>query len=1447
MLLSTFAVLLSPALLWVTDVAASPAPKAAPLPQYGYPTDPCALKGYDQKCCTVLDGYGIESKHLCDGDENCCGQGCCPESWSCNKGKCERPESSTTLNVPPCYGCSSTTSSSTNEVTDTTYTFTGPSTTNGTTAPPPTSSESTASSSTTLSSTEESSGPSTGSSTTTVPSSPGETSSSSSTGSSGGSETQTSSTGTGSTPPSSSTSETLLPTNSDGQTIITRSGDTFTIPTGLSTPVVITSGSQTLTFTPSPSQSNDNPGSSTTSDVSTTSSTTNLPSTNSNGQTVVTSSGNTFTIPTGITAPTVITSGDQTFTFTPSSSSGDSSLPPQPPPSTNSNGQTIITSSGATFTIPTGISTPTTITSNDQTLTFIPSPSTTSSTEGTLSGTTFVNSNSQTVISNTDGVVTLPTGITTPLTTTAGDQTFTFIPSGFSSFPSSTSSPTSGTTDTTAPPPSVSATTNSDGETIISDTSGVFTIPTGISTPVTLTNSDGQITTFTPGPITSPPSSTTSSSSTAAGFIIPITTPVDQPQPTDDGTIIPCTLWFFNICLRWDDFNIFGWQIVLPPGIRPPGPPPPISIDPSASFRIEITGTLPDWPELTIGPDHLPTYTPTSSPTSCETQTAELCATRTSYGVSNSGGVTVTTTSQVLSTCATIAGCNAQDASTIETTTGGCTSATTATNIWLSCPGTASTSCSTTSTAVTSGCSVTPTTVTCGLLTPTGVIDDPACSAPTGTYVIYPENGADTSSVGAINTQLQTYVDDPSEIYTSNAEDLGVLFWRLDITETQANEMREFAGVASVNLFLPCDQQCDDPTSAIVYQNAVEQLQFVSWPESRGIDIGALNGRYYFDESNGEGIRVYIVDTGVNRNHPELTRASSRIRFLHVGRDLDLQPGDSQPQDDSQTDAAGTNPFGGAHGTTMLSLVAGDTVGVAKSADLIAVRMPRRAPLGGGFTAEDFLEGLEQVSRDLEDSSSTTRAVVLLAHHYLLERFIRREPGGAPVQPVTYDYQGWEGNLIRLLNNLISKGALIVTGSGNNGNQVIEGWPARLGKPSYPGYISSLLVAGALSTNGQEWWDRTNNELAEGLPNICAPGLDVKAADGNEAHWSTYDPVRSWSEDELDYKQSRGTSDAAAMTAGLGAYFLQLAELGQLFNDDLTPVDTSPDGLKTFMINSAWSRIARYSRGTGDDTGIVCPGIWNTANLAQNICPWNPNPPAALLARQEGDTCEIPLPSSSSSSSSTASSTTEPPSTTPPLPTLTGTTGISTPSGSSCSVTTTSEQCNGSGGQSVCIDITTCASWVASSTSRPPPSTTSTSSEPPATPTTPLEIGDWGCWDEADFEDHPDIDPDAQEDYIDQVFRTTVDLGLLLGPGDDDWHTEITSNIFTGQGYYYGVRWIEGCVTSVDEQNVQYPLGDDGVYCKEIWRRCYTQCTGNGGVGGWVNVGCLQYWFEPTY
>jgi hypothetical protein len=140
-------------------------------------------------------------------------------------------------------------------------------------------------------------------------------------------------------------------------------------------------------------------------------------------------------------------------------------------------------------------------------------------------------------------------------------------------------------------------------------------------------------------------------------------------KATDGGTEIPCNLWFFDLCIRFGDISIGGWEFNLPTGVRPPGPPPGITFPPSLSISVSISGTLPPWPSVTIGPDNLPTYEPkpTDGPDDgCKTESAEVCLTSTSFGVDTA---TVTTTSSVLSTCATIFGCDVTDSASSTATT----------------------------------------------------------------------------------------------------------------------------------------------------------------------------------------------------------------------------------------------------------------------------------------------------------------------------------------------------------------------------------------------------------------------------------------------------------------------------------------------------------------------------------------------------------------------------------------------------------------------------------------------------------------------------------------------------------------------------------------------------------------------------------------------------------
>lgn len=211
---------------------------------------------------------------------------------------------------------------------------------------------------------------------------------------------------------------------------------------------------------------------------------------------------------------------------------------------------------------------------------------------------TVVNANGQTVVSGFGGAVTLPTGLTEAFTTTvpSGDST-TIDPTQLLIHTSDTAgdvvvsnaeSAVTFSTVVTTPIETVlpngesttfmpvltgkgTADTDSAQETIVTDSEhGTLTIP-AVTTPVTTEFPDGQSTTFFPEEVLSQSSSAPSLTTTSSEpFIIAVTTPVESPEPTDGGWIVPCDFfWFFNSCPSSDDISIGGWAIG-PPGIMPP-------------------------------------------------------------------------------------------------------------------------------------------------------------------------------------------------------------------------------------------------------------------------------------------------------------------------------------------------------------------------------------------------------------------------------------------------------------------------------------------------------------------------------------------------------------------------------------------------------------------------------------------------------------------------------------------------------------------------------------------------------------------------------------------------------------------------------------------------------------------------------------------------------------
>lgn len=214
-------------------------------------------------------------------------------------------------------------------------------------------------------------------------------------------------------------------------------------------------------------------------------------------------------------------------------------------------------------------------------------------------------------------------------------------------------------------------------------------------------------------------------------------------------------------------------------------------------------------------------------------------------------------------------------------------------------------------------------------------------------------------------------------------------------------------------------------------------------------------------------------------------------------------------------------------------------------------------------------------------------------------------------------------------------------------------------------------------------------------------------------------------------------------------------------------------------------------------------------------------------------------------------STTAPPFHLTGLPTLTDIPGpISTPDGSSCAETATNTQCaQGGGGRGqACVENTYCASWASTEpTEAPAPPEEET---PPEDETTSLELGPVFCKNRGD--NHKDVSPRAVRALADAYCE--ANLPVELKPGDPAY------GITKSDLYYYEVSWVEGCKTTVDLQDPYTPLGSDGPLCKDLFVKAYAGCKysapcfnnlllmhlllgDNGGIGGYIDAGCVRYTF----
>jgi subtilisin family serine protease len=220
-----------------------------------------------------------------------------------------------------------------------------------------------------------------------------------------------------------------------------------------------------------------------------------------------------------------------------------------------------------------------------------------------------------------------------------------------------------------------------------------------------------------------------------------------------------------------------------------------------------------------------------------------------------------------------------------------------------------------------------------------------------------------------------------------------------------------------------------------------------------------LSGTFNYGENTASAVNVYVVDTGINTSHTEFT-----------GR---LLPGYSAI-------TGGIEDCNG-HGTHVAANIAGSTFGVAKSANIIPVRV---LDCSGSGTYSTVISGLDWIAANAPAGS---RAVVNLSL-------------GGPAS----------STLDAAVKNLISKGHVVVVAAGNSNTDACSASPAR---------VVEAITVGATTQNDS----RANFSNYGTCLDVFAPGTAITSA---------------WTGSPTATNNISGTSMSAPHVAGIVARFI---------------------------------------------------------------------------------------------------------------------------------------------------------------------------------------------------------------------------------------------------------------------------------------------------------------------
>ncbi|KAK6332028.1 Basic amino-acid permease [Orbilia javanica] len=418
-------------------------------------------------------------------------------------------------------------------------------------------------------------------------------------------------------------------------------------------------------------------------------------------------------------------------------------------------------------------------------------------------------------------------------------------------------------------------------------------------------------------------------------------------------------------------------------------------------------------------------------------------------------------------------------------------------------------------------------------------------------------------------------------VFESGDETFGVYFMTVNCTEKQKTQLEKDYDhlISQAGEYKPYREAlytAFESSDYVIDQNMNQRHERLMMAQEPGEQVPT---KYFYHKSQGEGITVYFIDTGINRQHPEFAEADreGRIEVLFA----DPFPPDPNDPGKLKLDVDSSLRF--SHGSSVAGVVIGKITGLAPKAKAVMIAALDRDALS---SEPLYLNALLKLHRHIKKNNSDKRVVVNISMN--AGYFQEAEDPNALINDIRRGLEDVFDELAKMKN------VVIVSASGvSEWSQTDVAWSWPNMRADKRDTAPNLVVVGGVDKEGKGIFQRPKAEYQQ----VYAPAYAVKIASN------------------IGYQLTTGTSFSSAYAAGVLANYMSKDK------------QLTAEGAKDLLIKNSYPRF-KDSSGEGPNV------IWTGNKLKDAGWTYKEMEDAAFCKRDDKDSCK---PNSSKSGGKTNS------------------------------------------------------------------------------------------------------------------------------------------------------------------------------------------------------------------